>query len=133
MGINMSKKMKLSIILLNLYTTLLIGLFLNFNHLKKGILFSGLLLVINIAVYSVMILSNRKEIRVHLIVGKSKRKELIDGLVLNGGSHFISIILFESFSKLMFDHSVLVKLCLFSIALIIIKMMALSILLRKII
>lgn len=129
----MTNKTKLSIITLNLYTTMLIGLFLNFNDLRKGILFSGLLFLINIAVFSVITISNRREIKIHFIVGKSRKKELSDSLIVNAVSHFMGIILFEILSKLIFNSFVLVELSLFSIGLIMMKTIILYILLREII
>ena len=129
----MTNKTKLSIITLNLYTTMLIGLFLNFNDLRKGILFSGLLFLINIAVFSVITISNRREIKIHFIVGKSRKKELSDSLIVNAVSHFMGIILFEILSKLIFNSFALVELSLFSIGLIMMKTIILYILLREII
>jgi hypothetical protein len=112
---------------------MLIGLFLNFNDLRKGILFSGLLFLINIAVFSVITISNRREIKIHFIVGKSRKKELSDSLIVNAVSHFMGIILFEILSKLIFNSFVLVELSLFSIGLIMMKTIILYILLREII
>lgn len=58
----MTKKTKLSITVLNLYTISLIGMFLLFQNQNRAVLFILFLIFINIAVFTVIVLSNKKEI-----------------------------------------------------------------------
>ena len=60
--ITMTKKTKLSITVLNLYTISLIGMFLLFQNQNRAVLFILFLIFINIAVFTVIVLSNKKEI-----------------------------------------------------------------------
>lgn len=92
----MTSKAKRSIVMLNIYTVLLIGLFLKFNSGEKIHLFSFILILINSLVYGVITYANRHEIRVHRIVGKSKNQELKSHFCLNAASLMITLLVFES-------------------------------------
>jgi hypothetical protein len=61
----MTKKTKLSITVLNLYTISLIGMFLLFQNQNRAVLFILFLIFINIAVFTVIVLSNKKEIKIN--------------------------------------------------------------------
>ena len=63
----MTKKTKLSITVLNLYTISLIGMFLLFQNQNRAVLFILFLIFINIAVFTVIVLSNKKEIKINFI------------------------------------------------------------------
>ena len=65
--ITMTKKTKLSITVLNLYTISLIGMFLLFQNQNRAVLFILFLIFINIAVFTVIVLSNKKEIKINFI------------------------------------------------------------------
>ena len=92
--ITMTKKTKLSITVLNLYTISLIGMFLLFQNQNRAVLFILFLIFINIAVFTVIVLSNKKEIKINFIVGKSRKKEIVDSFILNGSTQFLAVILF---------------------------------------
>ena len=96
--ITMTKKINLSITVLNLYTIILIGMFLLFQNQNRAVLFILFIIFINIAVFTVMVLSNKNEIKINFIVGKSRKKEIIDSFILNGSTQFLAVILFEIFS-----------------------------------
>ena len=57
--ITMTKKINLSITVLNLYTIILIGMFLLFQNQNRAVLFILFIIFINIAVFTVMVLSNK--------------------------------------------------------------------------
>ena len=65
--ITMTKKINLSITVLNLYTIILIGMFLLFQNQNRAVLFILFIIFINIAVFTVMVLSNKKEIKINFI------------------------------------------------------------------
>ena len=132
----MTKKTNLSIAVLNLYTISLIGMFLLFQNQNRAVLFILFLIFINIAVFTVIVLSNKKEIRINFIVGKSRKKEIIDHLILNGSTQFLPVILFGIFSWIMLknnDIAQTIHLCMIAVILLALKMITLSVLLRKII
>lgn len=132
----MPKKTNLSIAVLNLYTVILIGMFLLFQDQSRAVLFILFLIFINIAVFTVMVLSNKKEIRINFIVGKSRKKEIIDSFILNGSTQFLAVILFEIFSWIVLknrDIAQTIHLCMIAVVLLVLKITTLSVLLRKII
>lgn len=132
----MTKKTNLSIAVLNLYTIILIGMFLLFQNQNRAVLFILFLIFINIAVFTVIVLSNKKEIRINFIVGKSRKKEIIDHFILNGSTQFLPVILFGIFSWIMLknnDIAQTIHLCMIAVILLALKMITLSVLLRKII
>nr|WP_319215816.1 hypothetical protein [uncultured Trichococcus sp.] len=134
----MPKKTNLSIAVLNLYTVILIGMFLLFQDQSRAVLFILFLILIfiNIAVFTVMVLSNKKEIRINFIVGKSRKKEIIDSFILNGSTQFLAVILFEIFSWIVLknrDTAQTIHLCMIAVVLLALKITTLSVLLRKII
>ncbi len=129
-------KKNLSIGVLNLYTIILIGLFLLFQDQSRAVLFILFLMFINIAVFTVMVLSNKKEIRINFIVGKSRKKEMVDSFILNGSTQFLAVILFEIFSWIVLknrDIAQTIHLCMIAVVLLALKITTLSVLLRKII
>ena len=132
----MTKKINLSITVLNLYTIILIGMFLLFQNQKRAVLFILFLIFINIAVFTVMVLSNKKEIKINFIVGKSRKKEIIDSFILNGSTQFLAVILFEIFSWIVLknnDIAQTIHLCMIAVILLALKIITLYVLLRKII
>lgn len=132
----MTKKTNLSIAVLNLYTIILIGMFLLFQNQSRAVLFILFLIFINIAVFTVIVLSNKKEIRINFIVGKSRKKEIIDHFILNGSTQFLPVILFGIFSWIVLknnDIAQTIHLCMIAVVLLALKMITLSVLLRKII
>ena len=134
--ITMTKKTKLSITVLNLYTISLIGMFLLFQNQNRAVLFILFLIFINIAVFTVMVLSNKKEIKINFIVGKSRKKEIIDSFILNGSTQFLAVILFEIFSWIVLknnDIAQTIHLCMIAVILLALKIITLYVLLRKII
>ena len=133
--ITMTKKTKLSITVLNLYTISLIGMFLLFQNENRAVLFILFLIFINIAVFTVMVLSNKKEIKINFIVGKSRKKEIIDSFILNGSTQFLAVILFEIFSWIVLknnDIAQTIYLCIIAVILLALKIITLYVLLRKI-
>ena len=131
----MTKKINLSITVLNLYTIILIGMFLLFQNQNRAVLFILFLIFINIAVFTVMVLSNKKEIRINFIVGKSRKKEIIDSFILNGSTQFLAVILFEIFSWIVLknnDIAQTIHLCMIAVILLALKIITLYVLLRKI-
>ena len=134
--ITMTKKTKLSITVLNLYTISLIGMFLLFQNQNRAVLFILFLIFINIAVFTVIVLSNKKEIKINFIVGKSRKKEIIDSFILNGSTQFLAVILFEIFSWIVLknnDIAQTIHLCMIAVILLALKIITLYALLRKII
>ena len=132
----MTKKINLSITVLNLYTIILIGMFLLFQNQNRAVLFILFLIFINIAVFTVMVLSNKKEIKINFIVGKSRKKEIIDSFILNGSTQFLAVILFEIFSWIVLknnDIAQTIYLCIIAVILLALKIITLYVLLRKII
>ncbi|MDB6354506.1 hypothetical protein PH235_13155 [Trichococcus sp. K1Tr] len=132
----MPPKTNLSIAVLNLYTIILIGLFLLFQDQSRAVLFILFLMFINIAVFTVMVLSNKKEIKINFIVGKSRKKEIVDSFILNGSTQFLAVILFEIFSWIVLknrDIAQTIHLCMIAVVLLALKITTLSVLLRKII
>lgn len=132
----MTKKTNLSIAVLNLYTIILIGMFLLFQNQNRAVLFILFLIFINIAVFTVIVLSNKKEIRINFIVGKSRKTEIIDNFILNGSTQFLPVILFGIFSWVVLknnDIAQTIHLCMIAVILLALKMITLSVLLRKII
>lgn len=132
----MTKKINLSITVLNLYTIILIGMFLLFQNQNRAVLFILFLIFINIAVFTVMVLSNKKEIKINFIVGKSRKKEIIDSFILNGSTQFLAVILFEIFSWIVLknnDIAQTIHLCMIAVILLALKIITLYVLLRKII
>ena len=132
----MTKKTKLSITVLNLYTISLIGMFLLFQNQNRAVLFILFLIFINIAVFTVIVLSNKKEIKINFIVGKSRKKEIIDSFILNGSTQFLAVILFEIFSWIVLknnDIAQTIHLCMIAVILLALKIITLYALLRKII
>ena len=132
----MTKKINLSITVLNLYTIILIGMFLLFQNENRAVLFILFLIFINIAVFTVMVLSNKKEIKINFIVGKSRKKEIIDSFILNGSTQFLAVILFEIFSWIVLknnDIAQTIHLCMIAVILLALKIITLYVLLRKII
>ena len=132
----MTKKTKLSITVLNLYTISLIGMFLLFQNQNRAVLFILFLIFINIAVFTVIVLSNKKEIKINFIVGKSRKKEIIDSFILNGSTQFLAVILFEIFSWIVLknnDIAQTIYLCIIAVILLALKIITLYVLLRKII
>lgn len=132
----MTKKTNLSIAVLNLYTIILIGMFLLFQNQSRAVLFILFLIFINIAVFTVIVLSNKKEIKINFIVGKSKKKEMVDSFILNGSTQFLPVILFGIFSWIVLKNSDIaqtIQLCMIAVILLALKMITLSVLLRKII
>ena len=133
--ITMTKKINLSITVLNLYTIILIGMFLLFQNQNRAVLFILFLIFINIAVFTVMVLSNKKEIKINFIVGKSRKKEIIDSFILNGSTQFLAVILFEIFSWIVLknnDIAQTIHLCMIAVILLALKIITLYVLLRKI-
>ena len=131
----MTKKINLSITVLNLYTIILIGMFLLFQNQNRAVLFILFLIFINIAVFTVMVLSNKKEIKINFIVGKSRKKEIIDSFILNGSTQFLAVILFEIFSWTVLknnDIAQTIHLCIIAVILLALKIITLYVLLRKI-
>lgn len=131
----MTKKINLSITVLNLYTIILIGMFLLFQNENRAVLFILFLIFINIAVFTVMVLSNKKEIKINFIVGKSRKKEIIDSFILNGSTQFLAVILFEIFSWIVLknnDIAQTIHLCIIAVILLALKIITLYVLLRKI-
>lgn len=134
--ITMTKKINLSITVLNLYTIILIGMFLLFQNQNRAVLFILFIIFINIAVFTVMVLSNKKEIKINFIVGKSRKKEIIDSFILNGSTQFLAVILFEIFSWIVLknnDIAQTIYLCIIAVILLALKIITLYVLLRKII
>ena len=132
----MTKKINLSITVLNLYTIILIGMFLLFQNENRAVLFILFIIFINIAVFTVMVLSNKKEIKINFIVGKSRKKEIIDSFILNGSTQFLAVILFEIFSWIVLknnDIAQTIHLCMIAVILLALKIITLYVLLRKII
>lgn len=110
-------------------------MFLLFQNQNRAVLFILFLIFINIAVYTVIVLSNKKEIRINFIVGKSKKKEIIDHFILNASTQFLPVILFGIFSWIVLknnDIAQTVHLCMIAVVLLALKMITLSVLLRKI-
>ena len=131
----MTKKINLSITVLNLYTIILIGMFLLFQNQNRAVLFILFIIFINIAVFTVMVLSNKKEIKINFIVGKSRKKEIIDSFILNGSTQFLAVILFEIFSWIVLknnDIAQTIYLCIIAVILLALKIITLYVLLRKI-
>lgn len=129
-------KKNLSIGVLNLYTIILIGMFLLFQGQSRAVLFILFLIFINIAVFTVIVLSNKKEIRINFIVGKSRKKEMVDSFILNGSTQFLAVILFEIFCWIVLknrDIAQTIHLCMIAVVLLALKITTLSVLLRKII
>ena len=134
--ITMTKKINLSITVLNLYTIILIGMFLLFQNQNRAVLFILFIIFINIAVFTVMVLSNKKEIKINFIVGKSRKKEIVDSFILNGSTQFLAVILFEIFSWIVLknnDIAQTIHLCMIAVILLALKIITLYVLLRKII
>ncbi|OUL07499.1 MULTISPECIES: hypothetical protein [Trichococcus] len=132
----MPKKTNISIAVLNLYTIILIGMFLLFQDQSRAVLFILFLMFINLAVFTVIVLSNKKEIRINFIVGKSRKKEMVDSFILNGSTQFLAVILFEIFSWIVLknrDIAQTIHLCMIAVVLLVLKITTLSVLLRKII
>nr|WP_321292512.1 hypothetical protein [uncultured Trichococcus sp.] len=132
----MPKKTNLSIAVLNLYTVILIGMFLLFQNQNRAVLFILFLIFINIAVFTIIVLSNKKEIKINFIVGKSRKKEIVDSFILNGSTQFLAVILFGIFSWIVLKNNDIdqtIHLCMIAVVLLALKIITLSVLLRKII
>ena len=111
-------------------------MFLLFQDQSRAVLFILFLMFINLAVFTVIVLSNKKEIRINFIVGKSRKKEMVDSFILNGSTQFLAVILFEIFSWIVLknrDIAQTIHLCMIAVVLLVLKITTLSVLLRKII
>jgi hypothetical protein len=111
-------------------------MFLLFQNQNRAVLFILFLIFINIAVFTVIVLSNKKEIKINFIVGKSRKKEIVDSFILNGSTQFLAVILFGIFSWVVLKNSDIahtIILCMIAVVLLALKIITLYALLRKII
>ncbi len=76
----MGKQQKLKFAILDVYTLLLISFFLTIPNQKISYVFILFLISINVSASSILIVSNKKEIFVHFVVGKSKKKIILSYL-----------------------------------------------------
>lgn len=90
----MTNKTKFALIGLNSYTILLIGFFLVFNQISQSLIATLLLTLIYLIVSFVLLRSNQKEIRVHYIVGKSRKSFLKELFLLSGSTQILTSFLF---------------------------------------
>ncbi|RSU13454.1 hypothetical protein CBF27_04560 [Vagococcus acidifermentans] len=132
----MRDKTRTTHILLNVYTILLTGLFMIFNNQSRSVMFIITMFCINIAVFSVTIIANKKEIRIHYVVGKSKKRLIKDSIVLDISSQLGSLLVFVSSTWLILkthDIGIFTTLTILIVTLSSFKAFILYILLRKII
>ena len=74
--------------------------------------------------------------KINFIVGKSRKKEIVDSFILNGSTQFLAVILFGIFSWVVLKNSDIahtIILCMIAVVLLALKIITLYALLRKII
>ncbi|GGI66634.1 hypothetical protein GCM10011482_22880 [Enterococcus alcedinis] len=91
----MKKNNKLLLAILSIYTVVLFRFLLHGESSIQSILFLIFIALVNLTVYYMLIKSNEKEIKVHLIVGKSIKKELMDQVSVIGSTQLLSLIFLE--------------------------------------
>lgn len=90
----MNNSQKIKFILLDLYTVLFFGLFLVNATGGRSLFFVLFFALVNISVSIVLILADKKELAVHFIVGKSKRKILLTYGKIDGLSILFTLLFF---------------------------------------
>ena len=81
-----------------------------------------------------LIKSSEKEIKVHLIVGKSKKKELLDQVVIIGSTQLLSGIFLEIIISNIIgtvDYSIIFWLVIFLLSLLVLETLVLWLFIRK--
>lgn len=90
MGAN--KKLKLRFFLLNIYTNLLIGLFSMSKTLQQSFVFIFAMLLVNMIVFMLVTKAQKNITRIHLLVGKSIKKELAETIIFESLTFLASLI-----------------------------------------
>ncbi|SJZ91411.1 hypothetical protein SAMN02745116_01811 [Pilibacter termitis] len=128
----MTKKLKLSFIALDIYTVLLLNLFV-MKMKTSSLVFPILIIFIHLFVFIAVILANKRVIQVYYIVGKSKKREWTENFCVDFFSLFLSTIVFNGMFAIFLRESHLFILCLLSFLLITLKNMYLFLFLRRIV
>ena len=130
----MKKKTKLSLVILNMYTLGLVRFLLHERSLNQSVVLILFIFLVNLAIYFMLIISSEKEIKVHLIVGKSKKKELLDQVVIIGSTQLLSGIFFEIIISNIIgtvDYSIIFWLVIFLLSLLVLETLVLWLFIRK--
>lgn len=83
-----------SLVLVNSYTVLLLGLFLSFKAQSNRQIFILFILVVNVMIFIMTTISDIKILRIHYLVGKSRRQMIREHLLLD---FFLSYSFFAYF------------------------------------
>ncbi len=130
----MKKKTKLSLVILNMYTLGLVRFLLHERSLNQSVVLILFIFLVNLAIYFMLIKSSEKEIKVHLIVGKSKKKELLDQVVIIGSTQLLSGIFLEIIISNIIgtvDYSIIFWLVIFLLSLLVLETLVLWLFIRK--
>lgn len=130
----MKKKTKLSLVILNMYTLGLVRFLLHERSLNQSVVLILFIFLVNLAIYFMLIKSSEKEIKVHLIVGKSKKKELLDQVVIIGSTQLLSRIFLEIIISNIIgtvDYSIIFWLVIFLLSLLVLETLVLWLFIRK--
>ncbi|GGG29440.1 hypothetical protein GCM10007425_25080 [Lysinibacillus alkalisoli] len=126
------RQLKRTLFLLNIYTVVSISFLLRFTTNTMKIVFIIMLLIINVAVLSVTIMANKKEINVHFIVGKSIKKDMQDTLMVFGLTHVMTVLIISIVLHHLFEvkYDVILQMTII-IVLLMLQMVVKYVLLRK--
>lgn len=131
----MKKKTKLLVIILNIYTLGILRFLLEGKSQNQSVLVILFIVLVNLAIYFMLIKSSEKEIKVHLIVGKSIKKELIDQVTIIGSTQLLSLIFLEiiiSNTIRTVNWSIVFWLLFFLLSLLVLEMLVLWLFIRKV-
>lgn len=118
------------LILLDILTTVMITMGL---HISSYLLLISMLFI-NVMLFLLVYLANWRELTIHHMLGKSKKRIWKEGLCLSGFSHFVPLFVIEMGFMLIFNHTTIYLVLinsLFIVVLIDIKALILLILLRR--
>lgn len=127
-------KTKWSLVIVNVYTVVLLGMFLSFKIQSKHQIFILFILLVNVIIFIITIIADIKTLRIHYLVGKSKRRMLRENMVLDFSSQLIVFCLFWFASGRFMGHvdtNIMFVLFLVMIGLVLLKALALYLLIRK--
>lgn len=125
-----------SLVLVNSYTVLLLGLFLSFKAQSNRQIFILFILVVNVMIFIMTTISDIKILRIHYLVGKSRRQMIREHLLLDFFSQLLVFCLFWFASYKFTGHvntNMMIGLFSMMIALVLLKASALYLLIRKLI
>ncbi len=117
-----------------MYTLGLVRFLLHERSLNQSVVLILFIFLVNLAIYFMLIKSSEKEIKVHLIVGKSKKKELLDQVVIIGSTQLLSGIFLEIIISNIIgtvDYSIIFWLVIFLLSLLVLETLVLWLFIRK--